>query len=182
MLNPLRIQPGRSTAPLPDLCRIPASTSQIAPAVLRTALGPGPGKRKPRASATFSWLGAPASTRDARPKGMRSVVDGVLEPGFHDNRRMSVEGYAQMLVLATARIGPNCVTEEFLGWVNGKPIPIWQCFLLKVVLNDVRILPNDALVTVSASRMSSRRRARWCSYIFWIGKYLRKSRRGFALI
>ena len=87
-----------------------------------------------------------------------------------------------MLVLAAACIGPNCVTEEFLGWVNGKPIPIWQCFLLKVVLNDVRILPNDALVTVSASRMSSRRRARWCSYIFWIGKYLRKSRRGFALI
>ena len=68
-LNPLRIPHYRSTAPPPYLCRKRAPTSQIAPAVFWTALGQGPGKRKPRVSATDSRRAAPARARDARPKG-----------------------------------------------------------------------------------------------------------------
>ncbi len=66
-------------------------------------------------------------------------------------RLPSVEDYARILVLASARIGPERTAATFCGWVQGQPIPVWQCFLLKGVLNDGRISPRNGLVLETLS-------------------------------
>ena len=66
-------------------------------------------------------------------------------------RLPSVEDYARILVLAAARIGPERTAVTFFGWVEGQPIPVWQCFLLKGTLNEGRISPRDGLVLETLS-------------------------------
>ena len=66
-------------------------------------------------------------------------------------RLPSVEDYARILVLAAARTGPGRSAATFCGWVEGQPIPVWQCFLLKGVLNDGRISPRYGLVLETLS-------------------------------
>ena len=61
-------------------------------------------------------------------------------------RLPAVEDYARILVLASARIGPAPAAAMFGGWVEGRPIETWQCFLLKGVINDGRSSPRDGLV------------------------------------
>ena len=57
-----------------------------------------------------------------------------------------VEDYARILVLAAARIGSERTAATFCGWVEGQPIPVGQCFLLKGAINEGRISPRDGLV------------------------------------
>ncbi|MDE0033608.1 MAG: hypothetical protein OXU75_10795 [Deltaproteobacteria bacterium] len=66
-------------------------------------------------------------------------------------RLPSVEDYARILVLASARIGPRRTAAAFSGWIAGQPIPVWQCFLLKGAINDGRISPRDGLALETLS-------------------------------
>ena len=66
-------------------------------------------------------------------------------------RLPSVEDYARILVLASARIGPERTAETFCGWVEGETIPVWQCFLLKGVLNEGLASPRNGLVLETLS-------------------------------
>ena len=60
-------------------------------------------------------------------------------------RLPSVEDYARILVLASARIGPERVAAMFGGWIEGQSIQTWQCFLLKGVINEGRLSPREGL-------------------------------------
>ena len=66
-------------------------------------------------------------------------------------RLPSVEDYARILVLASARMGPERTAAAFWGWIDGQPIPVSQCFLLKGAINDGRISPRDGLVLETLS-------------------------------
>ena len=82
-----------------------------------------------------------ASDSGAVGNGLYRLTGALASP-----RLPSVEDYARILVLAAARTGPGRSAATFCGWVEGQPIPVWQCFLLKGVLNDGRISPRDGLV------------------------------------
>ena len=60
-------------------------------------------------------------------------------------RLPSVEEYAKILVLAAARVGPERVAGLFAGWVEGRPIRVWLCALLKGVRTDGGLRPVDGL-------------------------------------
>lgn len=68
-------------------------------------------------------------------------------------RLPSVEGYARILVLASTRIGPRRVTEMLAGWLEGQPITLWSCYLLKGAITDGELNPVDGLCidTLSSS-------------------------------
>ena len=87
-----------------------------------------------------------ASDTGAVGNGLHRLMGDLASP-----RLPSVEDYARILVLASARIGPEFAAATFCGWIEGQPIPVWQCFLLKGVLNDGRISPRDGLVLETLS-------------------------------
>ena len=60
-------------------------------------------------------------------------------------RLPSVEDYAKVLVLAAARVGPERVASLFAGWVEGRPVQVWLCALLKGAITDGRLRPVDGL-------------------------------------
>ena len=57
----------------------------------------------------------------------------------------SIEDYAKILILAAARIAPERVADLFAGWVEGRPIQVWLCVLLKGVITDGRLKLVDGL-------------------------------------
>ena len=87
-----------------------------------------------------------ASDTGAVGNGLYRLTGELASP-----RLPSVEDYARILVLAAARTGPERAAATFCGWVEGQPIPVWQCFLLKGVLNEGRISPRDGLVLETLS-------------------------------
>ena len=78
--------------------------------------------------------------------GLYRLMGGQASP-----RLPSVEDYARILVLASARLGPRRTAAAFCGWIDGQPIPVWQCFLLKGAINDGRISPRDGLALETLS-------------------------------
>ena len=60
-------------------------------------------------------------------------------------RLPSVENYAKVLVLAAARLDPERVAGLFVGWLEGRPIRVWLCALLKGVITDGQLRPVDGL-------------------------------------
>ena len=87
-----------------------------------------------------------ASDSGAVGNGLYRLTGALASP-----RLPSVEDYARILVLAAARTGPERAAATFCGWVEGQPIPVWQCLLLKGVLNEGRISPRDGLVLETLS-------------------------------
>ena len=57
----------------------------------------------------------------------------------------SVEDYAKVLVLAAARVGLERVAGLFAEWVEGRPIRVWLCALLKGARTDGGLRPVDGL-------------------------------------
>ena len=81
-----------------------------------------------------------------------SPETGVIGNGFYrlmgslaSPRLPSVEDYAKVLVLAAARVGPDRVAGLFAEWVEGRPIRVWLCALLKGVRTDGELRPMDGL-------------------------------------
>ena len=72
--------------------------------------------------------------------GLYNLMGSLASP-----RRPSVENYAKILVLAAARIGPQRVVNLFTGWLEGAPIRVWLCALLKGVSTDGSLEPVDGL-------------------------------------
>ena len=60
-------------------------------------------------------------------------------------RLPSVEDYAKLLVLAAARVGSERVAGLFTEWVEGRPIRVWLCALLKGVRTDGKLRTVDGL-------------------------------------
>ena len=56
-------------------------------------------------------------------------------------RLPSVPDYAKILILAAARLGPERVAALFAGWIEGRPVRVWLCALLKGVITDERLMP-----------------------------------------
>ena len=57
----------------------------------------------------------------------------------------SVENYAKILVLAAARLNPERVAGLLAGWLEGKPVQVWLCALLRGVITDGRLKSVDGL-------------------------------------
>ena len=72
--------------------------------------------------------------------GLYKLMGSLASP-----RLPSVEDYAKILVLAAARIGPERVAGLFAGWLEGRPIRVWLCALLKGTKTDERLRPVDGL-------------------------------------
>ncbi len=87
-----------------------------------------------------------ASDSGAIGNGLYKLTGSLASP-----RLPPVEDYARILALAGARIGPERTAAIFCGWVEGQPIPVWQCFLLKGAITDGRISPKDGLVLETLS-------------------------------
>ena len=87
-----------------------------------------------------------ASDTGAVGNGLYPFMGSLASP-----RLPAVEDYARILVLAAARIGPERAAATFCGWTEGQPVPVWQCFLLKGTINDVRISPRDGLILETLS-------------------------------
>ena len=87
-----------------------------------------------------------ASDTGAVGNGLYQLMGAQASP-----RLPTVEDYARILVLASARIGPERTSETFCGWVDGRPVPVWQRFLLKGVITDGLILPDNGLVLETVS-------------------------------
>ena len=81
-----------------------------------------------------------------------SPETGAIGNGFYklmgsqaSPRLPSVEDYAKILVLAAARVGPERVAGLFAEWVEGRPIRVWLCALLKGARTDGGLRPVDGL-------------------------------------
>ena len=81
-----------------------------------------------------------------------SPETGAIGNGFYNlmgslasPRLPSAEDYAKILVLAAARVGPERVAGLFAEWVEGRPIRVWLCALLKGVRTDGGLRPVDGL-------------------------------------
>lgn len=81
-----------------------------------------------------------------------SPETGAIGNGFYrlmgsqaSPRLPSVEDYAKLLVLAAARVGPERVASLLAGWVEGQPIRVWLCALLKGARTEGRLSPVDGL-------------------------------------
>ena len=81
-----------------------------------------------------------------------SPETGAIGNGFHNlmgslasPRLPSAEDYAKILVLVAARVGPERVAGLFAEWVEGRPIRVWLCALLKGVRTDGGLRPVDGL-------------------------------------
>ena len=60
-------------------------------------------------------------------------------------RLPSVKDYAKILVLAAARVGPERAAGLFGEWVQGLPIRVWQCALIKGARTDGELSPVEGL-------------------------------------
>ena len=60
-------------------------------------------------------------------------------------RLPTVEDYARILVLATARIGADRVATLYSAWLQGEPILLRQCALLTGVKTDGELHPVDGM-------------------------------------
>ena len=81
-----------------------------------------------------------------------SPETGAIGNGFYklmgsqaSPRLPSVEDYAKVLVLAAAPVGPERVAGLFAEWVEGRPIRVWLCALLKGVRTDGELRSVDGL-------------------------------------
>ena len=73
--------------------------------------------------------------------GLYTLMGSVVSPRFP-----SVEDYAKILVLAATRLDdPERVTGLFAGWLEGRPVRVGLCALLKGVTTDGRLKPVDGL-------------------------------------
>ncbi len=72
--------------------------------------------------------------------GLYKLMGSLASP-----RLPSVEDYARILVLAAARIGPERVAGLFAEWLEGRPIRVWLCALLRGAKTDKRLSPVDGL-------------------------------------
>ena len=63
--------------------------------------------------------------------GLYLLAGGLASPRFP-----SVEEFAELLVLAAAKIGSERVMDIFAGWLEGKPLRVQSCALLKGVVTD----------------------------------------------
>ena len=70
--------------------------------------------------------------------GLYDLMGSLASP-----RLPSVEDYAKILVVAAARIGPERVANLFAGWLEGVPVRVWLCALLKGVRTDGSLRPVD---------------------------------------
>ena len=68
--------------------------------------------------------------------GLYKLMGSLASP-----RLPSVEEYAKILVLAAARVDSEKVASLFAGWLEGRPIRVWLCALLKGVRTDGRLRP-----------------------------------------
>ena len=68
-----------------------------------------------------------------------------LKGSLASPRLPSVADYAKTLVVAAARIGPERVANLFTGWLEGVPVRVWLCALLKGVRTDGLLSPVDGL-------------------------------------
>ena len=67
-------------------------------------------------------------------------------------RLPSVEHYAKVLILAASRLGPERAVDLFAGWVDGRPIKVWLCALLKGARTEGELRPVDGLCLDTLSR------------------------------
>ncbi len=67
-------------------------------------------------------------------------------------RLPSVKQYAKVLVLAASRLGPERAVDLFAGWVEGRPIKVWLCALLKGARTEGELRPVDGLCLDTLSR------------------------------
>ena len=81
-----------------------------------------------------------------------SSETGAIGNGFYkllgslaSPRLPSVEDYAKVLVLAAARVGPERVAGLFAEWVEGRPVRVWLCALLKGARTDEGLRPVEGL-------------------------------------
>ena len=81
-----------------------------------------------------------------------SPATGAIGNGFYklmgslaSPRLPSVEDYAKVLVLAAARVGSERAAGLFAEWVEGRPIRVRLCALLKGVKTDGELRPVDGL-------------------------------------
>ena len=81
-----------------------------------------------------------------------SPETGAIGNGFYklmgalaSPRLPSVEDYAKLLVLAASRVGPERIAGLFAGWVEGQPIRVWLCALLKGARTKGQLRPVDGL-------------------------------------
>ena len=81
-----------------------------------------------------------------------SSENGAIGNGFYNlmgsqasPRLPTVEEYAKVLVLAAARVGPERVAGLFAEWIEGRPIRVWLCALLKGATTDGGLKPVDGL-------------------------------------
>ena len=80
-----------------------------------------------------------AETR-AVGNGFYMMMGSIASP-----RLPTIEDYAKILVLAAARIGTEQVVSLFAGWLEGHPVQVWQCTLLKGAITDEQMSPVDGL-------------------------------------
>ena len=88
-----------------------------------------------------------------------SPETGAIGNGFYNlmgssasPRLPSIEEHAKVLVLAAARVGPERVARLFAEWVEGRPIRVWLCALLKGARTDGELSPVDGLCLETLSR------------------------------
>ena len=81
-----------------------------------------------------------------------SADTGAIGNGFYklmgalaSPRLPSIEDYAKILVLAAARVGPERVAGLFAEWVEGRPIQVQLCALLKGARTDSQLRPVEGL-------------------------------------
>ena len=104
-------------------------------------------------------IGVPESTLTEIVSALAPIVapytsqqTGAIGNGFYTMRGSqasprlpSLEDYAKVLVLAAARVGPERVMGLFAGWVEGRPIKVWLCALLKGARTEGELTPVDGL-------------------------------------
>ena len=104
-------------------------------------------------------IGVPASTLTDIVSELAPMVapytsreTGAIGNGFYtmqgsqaSPRLPSIEDYAKVLVLAAARVGPERAAGLFAEWVEGRPIKVWLCALLKGAKTEGELRPADGL-------------------------------------
>lgn len=92
------------------------------------------------------------STLDASLGIYKSPSSGAVGNGLYlltgslaSPRLPSVADYAKILVLAALRIGPERVARLFSGWLQGKPMRLHQCALLKGISTAESLRPVNGL-------------------------------------
>ena len=83
--------------------------------------------------------------------GLYNLTGSLASP-----RLPTVEEYAKILVLAAARIGSDRVGNLLAGWLEGRPIRVFLCALLKGVRTDGRLNPVDGLCLETLSNNMDR--------------------------